>query len=151
MNSTKLYSHAVRLWPPLLHLNFNNNYLYGVYYILECYIPSQIHFLVGKGSADESYPLELRGAIDDIAGSPNDPLFILHHLMMDCLLQEWMKRHRKSEFPVHPLIRDGHRRDDFIRGFFPLYTNGEVLTRAEEFGYYCSLPNVGLTEPIGTL
>lgn len=100
---------------------------------------------------NDTLPHELRGAIDDVAASPNDPLFILHHLMMDCVLQEWLKRHPNTQFPVHPLIRDGHRADDYIRGFFPLYKNEDLLSRAEEFGYYCSLPNVGLTEPVGKL
>lgn len=69
--------------------------------------------------------------------------------MIDCVLQEWLERHPNTQFPIHPLIRDGHRVDDYIRGFFPLYKNEELLTRAEEFGYYCSLPNVGLSEPVG--
>ena len=51
--------------------------------------------------------------------------------------------------PVHPMIRDGHRKDDYMRSFFPLITNGEVFASAEDFGYYCQLPNLGLTEPIG--
>ena len=87
--------------------------------------------------------------MSDIQGSPNDPLFIFHHLMMDCILQEWMKRHPDVEYPVHPMIRDGHRKDDYMRSFFPLITNGEVFASAEDFGYYCQLPNLGLTEPIG--
>ena len=71
--------------------------------------------------------------------------------MVDCILQEWLKRHPKFEYPVDPQVPDGHRRDDYVRGYFPLYTNGEILTRAEEFGFYCNLPNLGMTQPIGDL
>ena len=92
----------------------------------------------------------MRGALFDFGGSPNDPLFILLHLMIDCILQEWSKLHPDSGYPVHPLlVRDGHRKDDYMRTFFPLVTNGQAFAPAEEFGYYCELPNIGLTEPTG--
>ena len=109
-----------------------------------------MHYLVGLGSA-EVLPLELQGALYDPAGSPNDPLFIFHHLMLDCILQEWLKRHPNSGYPVHPMVRDGHRKDDYIRTFFPLITNEEAFASAEQFGYYCKLPNIGLTEPKGKI
>ena len=70
--------------------------------------------------------------------------------MMDCILVEWLKRHPSTDYPVHPDIRDGHRKDDYIRSYFPLITNGEVFPDTQEFGYYCNLPNIGSMEPIGT-
>ena len=62
----------------------------------------------------------------DIASSPNDPVFI-HHLMLDCILLEWAKRHSDTEYPIHSLIRDRHRKRDFVCNYFPLVTNDEVL------------------------
>ena len=97
----------------------------------------------------EILPFESQGLLYDIAGSPTDPLFVLHHIMLDCVLQEWIKLHPDTVYPVSPLIRDGHRIDDYLRTFFPLVTNEEVFTNPEEFGVYCTLPNIGLTEPIG--
>ena len=108
----------------------------------------QLHFLAGQGSA-EHIPPDDQGAFFDVGGSPNDPLFILHHMMLDCILAEWNKRHPTSGYPVDPLVRDGHRKDDYIRTYFPLITNGEAFASTEDFGYYCQLPNIGLTEPIG--
>ena len=110
-----------------------------------------MHYLPGIGFGEPRIPAELQGAMFDFGGSPNDPLFILHHLMLDCLLQEWAKLHPNSGYPVHPEVRDGHRKDDYLRTFFPLITNGEVFANPEEFGYYCQLPNLGLTEPIGNM
>ena len=52
----------------------------------------------------------------DIASSPNDPVFI-HHLMLDCILLEWAKRHPDTEYPIHSLIRDRHRKRDFVRNY----------------------------------
>ena len=110
-----------------------------------------MHALVGLGNADfiTGVPPPLRGAMFDVAGSPNDPIFILHHLMLDCILQEWSKRHPTSGYPVHSMIQDGHRQDDYLRTFFPLIKNGELFASTEQFGYYCKLPNLGLTEPKG--
>ena len=71
--------------------------------------------------------------------------------MLDCVLQEWLKYHPDTVYPNSSLIRDGHRKDDFIRTFFPLVTNEESFTDPKEIGYYCKLPNIGLTEPIGML
>jgi hypothetical protein len=110
-------------------------------------VHAKVHYLPGLGGA-EVIPPEFQGAFYDVAASPNDPLFILHHLMMDCILQEWLKRHPGSDYPVHPDIREGHRKDDYISTYFPLITNGEVFPDAQEFGYYCTLPNIGLTEPV---
>ena len=58
-----------------------------------------------------------------------------------------MERHPSSGYPVHPDIRDGHRKDDYIRTYFPLITNGEVFESTQEFGYYCQLPDLDTTEP----
>ncbi len=84
----------------------------------------------------------MKGTVEDVAASPNDPLFIVHHAMVDCIFIEWLKRHNDAKYPTDPIVRDGHRRDDYVRGFFPLFTNGELFTSAEEFGYSCSLSNL---------
>ena len=88
-------------------------------------------------AASLNLPERMRGQIDDLAASPNDPLFILHHSMMDCLFDEWLQRHSDAEYPVDPLVTQGHRKDDFVGSFFPLYTNGDMFKGAEVFGYFC--------------
>ena len=108
----------------------------------------QVHYLLGLGGR-EVIPPELQGSMYDAASSPNDPVFILHHLMLDCILAEWVNRHPNAGYPVHPLVRDGHRRDDYVRAFFPIVTNGEVFSDPTEFGYYCELPNLGSTTAVG--
>ncbi len=105
----------------------------------------QIHFIAGVGDVfnQASLPDNKKGQIEDVLASPNDPLFILHHAMVDCILAEWMRLHPEAEYPVAPeVIRDGHRRDDFSRGFFPVYTNGDMFFQAEKFGYTCELENI---------
>ena len=36
---------------------------------------------------------------EDVAASPNDPVFILHHNMLDCVLIEWLRRHPGTSYP----------------------------------------------------
>ena len=84
----------------------------------------------------------MQGQIEDVAASPNDPFFIVHHTMIDCLFEEWLQRHSDAEYPVDPQVTQGHRRDDFVTPFFPLYTNGEVFVRSREFGYSCRIAQV---------
>ena len=81
----------------------------------------------------------MKGTIEDVAASPNDPLFIVHHTMIDCILDEWLERHDDAEYPDDPLVRDGHKVDDFVRGFFPLFRNREMFKMADSFGYSCNL------------
>ena len=55
-----------------------------------------------------------------------------------------------SSYPVHLLIRDRHRKRDFVLTYSPLVTNDEVLfTDPTDFGYYCELLNLGLLEASG--
>ncbi|WP_415948041.1 tyrosinase family protein [Streptomyces sp. KLOTTS4A1] len=46
------------------------------------------------------------GGLMNSGGSPNDPVFWLHHSFMDLLWERWMKRHPKSE-PYLPLRPPG--------------------------------------------
>lgn len=78
----------------------------------------------------------------DFGGPSNDPFFIVHHTMVDCILLEWLADHPGTEYPDAPEIRYGHRRDDYSNAFFPLYTNGELFGPSEKFGYSCRLADI---------
>lgn len=102
----------------------------------------QVHNIPGQGDATNNLPMNMFGQIEDAAASPNDPLFIIHHTMVDCIFDEWLKRHSDAEYPDDELVRDGHRPGDFVRGFFPLFKNEDLFKRTTEFGYSCSLSNL---------
>ena len=104
----------------------------------------QLHFIAGVGDLNSLLlvPLIQQGHIEDVAASPNDPLFIVHHLMIDCVLEEYLRKYPDTEYPTDPLVRDGHRADDYSRGFFPLYTNKELFVAGENFGYSCILAEI---------
>ena len=80
----------------------------------------------------------------DPVASPNDPVFIIHHTMIDCMFDEWLKRHPDEEYPDVPLTLStrGHQAHSFMIPFFPLYTNADMFKLANNFGYYCNLPNI---------
>ena len=92
-----------------------------------------------------SLPLEMTGQMGDIGASPNDPFFILHHTMVDCMLDEWLELHPDAEYPndiPRAVSTTGHQPDDFMVPFFPLYTNADMFKQSHNFGYFCDLPNI---------
>ena len=82
--------------------------------------------------------------MSDPVSSPNDPVFIVHHTMTDCMFEEWLRRHPDEQFPDVPLTVStrGHQAHSFMIPFLPLYTNNDMFKLAENFGYSCNLPNV---------
>ena len=108
-----------------------------------CFYP-QLHFLAGSGDL-KTLPIldpRLLGSIEDVASSPNDPLFIPHHAMVDCVFEEWLKRHPDGEYPGSPDVPQGHQRDRYMVPFYPLFTNNDMFRLAENFGYSCSLSDL---------
>ena len=108
----------------------------------------QAHIIPGTGDVTTNLTDNMKGTIEDVAASPNDPLFIVHHTMIDCILDEWLKRYPDATYPTSPLVRDGHRPGDYVRSFFPLYTNIELFKRTEEFGYSCSISNITVSSSL---
>ena len=82
------------------------------------------------------------GVMSDVAASPNDPLFIVHHTMIDCVFEEWLRRHPSAEYPSATDVPQGHLRYGYIVPFFPLYVHNDMFKRAEIFGYSCILSDL---------
>ena len=83
-----------------------------------------------------------KGVMADVAASSSDPIFINHHAMIDCILEEWLQRNKNAQYPVNEQIHQGHRVDDYMVPFFPLVKHSEMFMTAENFGYRCRLPQV---------
>ena len=86
----------------------------------------------------------MTGQISDLTASPNDPYFIIHHTMIDCIYDEWLQRHLDQEYPDVPLTptTQGHQALSYMVPFFPVHTNAHMFKPAYNFGYFCNLPNV---------
>ena len=76
----------------------------------------------------------------DVGASPNDPIFINHHAMVDCILEEWLQSNPNTPYPQDPSIRQGHKESDYIVPFFPLVRHRDMFKTANNFGYSCSIP-----------
>ncbi len=74
--------------------------------------------------------------MSDVGSSPNDPIFINHHAMVDFILERWLQKHADTrEYPDVPNEIKGHQRDGFIVPFFPLFKHSDVFEEANKLGY----------------
>ena len=79
-----------------------------------------------------------QGVMSCVAASPNDPIFINHHANIDCILEKWLWENKDTPYPSSSAIRKGHRENDYIVPFIPLYTHKDMFKTADNFGYKCS-------------
>ena len=85
----------------------------------------------------------------DVAASPNDPIFINHHTMIDCILEIWLQRNiRNVDYPNDQDIKVGHRQKDYVVPFIPLYTHEMMYDLADNFGYMCDLDSAKTTNAL---
>ena len=92
----------------------------------------------------------MTGQMLDATASPNDPIFIVHHTMIDCMYEEWLRRHPDQEYPDVPLTPStrGHQAHSYMIPFFPVHTNAEMFKLASNFGYSCNLPHINVNEEV---
>lgn len=83
----------------------------------------------------------------DVAASANDPIFLNHHAMVDCIFETWLRMNPNSQYPVHDEIPRGHRQEDYIVPFFPLYKHGDMFSTADKFGYNCTIKSEQSNKP----
>ena len=106
----------------------------------------QVHIILGLGyfgSEAFNNPL-ISGVMADVAASANDPIFLNHHAMVDCIFEKWLQKNPNVQYPISSEIPKGHRYDDYIVPFFPLYKHRDMFSTADKFGYKCRVD----TEPV---
>ena len=103
----------------------------------------QVHFIVGMAQIRHNIPQDKIGVMADVAASPNDPIFINHHAMVDCILEKWLQQESNPQYPDIPAETEyrGHRMDDYMVPFFPLVKHSDMFKTADNFGYSCELPD----------
>lgn len=99
----------------------------------------QVHIIVGIGDFSTNLPGNMKGVMADTAASPNDPIFINHHGMVDCILEEWLKRNPDAVYPDVPSNLKGHQKNGTIVPFFPVFKHNDHFQTADNFGYSCEL------------
>ena len=73
----------------------------------------------------------------NVAASANDPIFLNHHAMVDCILEEWLQKHPKPTYPTSDK-QPSHQPDAYIVPFFPLVKHRDFFKTADNFGYSCN-------------
>ena len=81
----------------------------------------------------------------DVPIASNDPVFINHHTMIDCIFEQWLRNHplpnRKYPAQLRPEFA-GHAAGDCIVPFIPVYSHSYFFNRiSDDFGYNCDLPS----------
>ena len=99
----------------------------------------QVHIILGIAHFDNTLERDEKGVMADVAAASSDPIFINHHAMIDCILEEWFQKNKNAQYPRNAAIQQGHRYNDYIVPFFPLVTQGEMFKTADNFGYSCKL------------
>ena len=117
-------------------------FLFSIFYCICAH--TQVHIILGLGTVDNLNGPDpvISGTMVDIA-SPNDPVFINHHTMVDSIFEQWLRRYPDGEYggPSNDRKFAGHSSGDCIVPFMPLYTHMDMFKRAEDFGYsYDFLP-----------
>ena len=77
------------------------------------YFTVQVHIILGIGDLRSNIPFKDVGVMSCVAASLNDPIFLNHHGMVDCILEEWFQRNKEESYPTSDEIREGHRADDY--------------------------------------
>jgi tyrosinase len=107
----------------------------------------QVHIILGLGDIKNA-PTSFsdQGVMSCIVASPNDPIFINHHGKIDFMLEEWLMQNKDNlVYPQDNRIRQGHRGNDYIVPFIPLYTHEDMFKPADNFGY--EYPDTGTACP----
>ena len=83
----------------------------------------------------------LSGTIGSIPIAANDPVFINHHTMIDCLFEQWLTDHPNRQYPATLQAQfAGHADGDCIFPFIPLFNHNEVFSmNASDLGFSCDL------------
>ncbi|KAG7455489.1 hypothetical protein MATL_G00257250 [Megalops atlanticus] len=78
----------------------------------------------------------LNGTVSQVPIAANDPIFMLHHAMIDKIFEEWLLKHPNMTYPISEEITPIQRADSLMRPFFPPVRNDHLVGyTAEELGY----------------
>jgi tyrosinase len=104
---------------------------------LEGYVNMSHIFEFGSGENGELHVQVhwwMGGNVAELSSSPNDPMFWLHHCMVDRIFEEWLRMKPRVFEPTtgaHP----GHNRDDWLVGIYPLISNDDMFKNSTMLGY----------------
>ena len=94
----------------------------------------------------------LDGTMGEVPIASNDPVFINHHTMIDCIFEQWLRNHPLPNRMYPAQLRPefaGHAAGDCIVPFIPVYNHSYFFNHiSDDFGYNCDLRSF-LSDPTG--
>ena len=79
----------------------------------------------------------------DVPIASNDPVFINHHTMIDCIFEQWLRNHPLPNRMYPAQLRPefaGHAAGDCLVPFIPVYNHSFFFNHiSDDFGYSCDL------------
>ena len=102
---------------------------------------TQVHIILGIGNFSNLNLIKSgalnEGTMGNVAASPNDPVFINHHTMIDSIFEQWLQQYPNGKYggPMMEPKFAGHSANDCIVPFIPVYTHMNMFKPAEDFGY----------------
>ncbi|XP_007901770.1 tyrosinase [Callorhinchus milii] len=89
-----------------------------------------------QSSLHNALHIYMNGSMSQVSGSANDPIFLLHHVFVDSIFEQWLRRHRPLQ-DIYPAMNTpiGHNRDYYMVPFIPIYRNIEFFLSSQELGY----------------
>ena len=102
---------------------------------------TQVHIILGIGNFSNVDLIKSgtlnEGTMANVATSPNDPLFINHHTMIDSIFEQWLQQNPNGAYggPKNDPKFARHSANDCIVPFIPVYTHMDMFKSAENFGY----------------
>ncbi|XP_056612391.1 tyrosinase [Triplophysa dalaica] len=92
--------------------------------------------VTGQSLMHNSLHVFMNGSMSSVQGSANDPIFLLHHVFIDSIFEQWLRRHQppRTHYPTAnaPI---GHNDGYFMVPFIPLYRNGDYFLSTKALGY----------------
>ncbi|XP_034779357.1 tyrosinase-like isoform X1 [Acipenser ruthenus] len=89
-----------------------------------------------RSTLHNSLHIFMNGSMSQVQGSANDPIFVLHHVFVDSIFEQWLRRHQPvgAAYPAAnaPI---GHNHGYHMVPFIPLYRNGDFFLSSRELGY----------------
>ena len=94
-------------------------------------------------------PANPEGTMIHIAASHNDPVFINHHTMIDCIFDQWLELYPDSPYvgPKGERRFAGHGLDDCVVPFYPPKTHRQMYKIGLDLGFECDLPKFVVPTP----
>ena len=77
----------------------------------------------------------MRSSNNDVAVSPNEPLFFLHHSFVDKIFDTWLRKTNADANALPSYAQPGHAREDPVVPAFPRMLQKDFFKVSHDLGF----------------